>query len=82
MRKIREACCPKCERWSEVAWSDKLPPGGWWWKASGCCPKCDEAILVESECEFRIREGSAMSLLDSLLVFFHRFRCFLATRQK
>lgn len=48
-----EAQCPKCLKWSEVEWFGDLPPGGMWWKDSGCCPECGAAILVESECNFR-----------------------------
>jgi DNA ligase (NAD+) len=47
-----EAKCPECGEWSEVEWVD-IPPGGYWWKNSGTCPKCDLPILVETECEFR-----------------------------
>ena len=48
-----EAKCPYCGEWSEVEWFAELPPGGFWWKESGCCPKCEAIVLVESECEFR-----------------------------
>jgi hypothetical protein len=53
MEKKLEAKCPYCKQWSPVRWMDELPPGGYWWEDSGCCPKCDEPVAVESECEFR-----------------------------
>lgn len=50
---MKEAQCPECEGWFEIEWVSDLPPGGWWWKTSGCCPGCGKPVLVESECEFR-----------------------------
>ena len=56
--KRREAKCPKCDAWFEVAWQDDLPPGGFWWaNGSGTCPGCDETVLVETECQYRERES-------------------------
>lgn len=52
---MREAQCPECLEWSPVEWQDELPPGGLWWIDSGCCPRCDAPVLVETECEFRDR---------------------------
>lgn len=49
-----QAKCPYCKNWSPVKWHDYPPPGGVWWVDSGCCPKCGEAVCVESECEFRL----------------------------
>jgi len=48
-----EAKCPACGEWSPVSWQDDLPPGGYWWTYSGCCPRCGHPVLVETECEFR-----------------------------
>lgn len=49
----KEGKRPSCEGWFPLAWSDALPPGGWWWKDSAGCPGCGYTALVESECEFR-----------------------------
>ena len=57
----REAQCPECDQWSEIVWQDDLPPGGFWWKNSGCCPKCNLPIAVESECEFRTVQAERRS---------------------
>lgn len=54
------ALCPECDEWSEVAFTDELPPGGWWWKDSAGCPRCDATICVESECTF----GKVVRQLD------------------
>lgn len=48
-----EAQCPECKQWSAVSWFDDIPPGGYWWIDSGCCPQCGAVILVETECEFK-----------------------------
>lgn len=46
----REARCPKCGAWSEVAFDDRLPPGGFWWRGgSAGCPNCGAIVLVETE---------------------------------
>lgn len=60
------AKCPECHKWSEVAWDSSLPPGGFWWKDSGCCPKCGATVLVESECDFRDVEITVDVVTDLL----------------
>lgn len=56
MNEHEEARCPYCEEWFQIEWIDILPPGGFWWKDSACCPGCGKPVLVESECEFRKKE--------------------------
>jgi len=48
---IKEAKCPYCLEWSAVEF-DGI---GHWWKKSGACPKCGAIVLVETECEFRVK---------------------------
>lgn len=50
---IRQALCPRCNRWSDLAWDDAIPPGGFWWKDTAGCPHCGYMALPESECEHR-----------------------------
>ena len=53
-----QAQCPDCEQWSDVEWQDELPPGGYWWAGTDAgCPKCGAIVLVETECEFRVKTG-------------------------
>jgi len=48
-----QALCPRCNRWSDLAWDDAIPPGGFWWKDTAGCPRCGYMALPESECEHR-----------------------------
>jgi len=43
-----------------VVWQDDLRPGRYWWASSGCCPKCNFPVLVETECDFR--EGGVKTM--------------------
>jgi hypothetical protein len=55
-RGIEQAQCPDCLGWFDIEWQDEIPPGGYWWVNSGCCPGCGVPALIETECEFRQKE--------------------------
>lgn len=49
---MKQAQCPECGEWSEVAIVQEAPLGVWWRDSDGC-PSCSALVCVETECEFR-----------------------------